>query len=82
MNFFSQVGIALTCVGASSILESPYPDAVGSILIGTLLGVVAGFIIRTNAAHLVGRSLPPRVTDDIVSRLKKDPVILCVQPFF
>ncbi|VDK74587.1 unnamed protein product [Cylicostephanus goldi] len=42
------------------------------------LGTVASFIIRTNAAHLVGRSLPQRITDDIVCRLNNDPVIRSV----
>ncbi|KAJ1366130.1 hypothetical protein KIN20_026727 [Parelaphostrongylus tenuis] len=41
-------------------------------------GTVASFIIRTNAAHLVGRSLPKRITDDIVCRLNNDPVIRSV----
>ncbi|VDM63270.1 unnamed protein product [Angiostrongylus costaricensis] len=72
------VGIALCAVSLSSLLESPIPDSIGSILIGCLLGTVASFIIRTNAAHLVGRSLPKRITDDIVCRLNNDPVIRSV----
>ncbi|KAK6025209.1 cation diffusion facilitator family transporter [Ostertagia ostertagi] len=72
------VAIALCAVSLSSILASPIPDSVGSIMIGCLLGTVASFIIRTNAAHLVGRSLPKRITDDIVCRLNNDPVIRSV----
>lgn len=49
------VGIALLCVSLSSYLQSPIPDAVGSILIGGLLGCVAVFIIRSNTTHLVGQ---------------------------
>ncbi|KAL6728507.1 hypothetical protein Aduo_010277 [Ancylostoma duodenale] len=74
----SGVAIALCAVSLSSLLDSPIPDSVGSILIGCLLGTVASFIIRTNAAHLVGRSLPKRITDDIVCRLSNDPVIRSV----
>lgn len=74
----SGVVVALTAVSLSSILNSPIPDACGSIVIGVLLGTVASFIIRTNAAHLVGRSLPKRITDDIVCRLQNDPVIRSV----
>ncbi|CEF67587.1 Zinc transporter 9 [Strongyloides ratti] len=70
--------IALSSVTLSHVLESPIPDCCGSILIGTLLGVVASFIIRTNAHHLVGRSLPTRITDDIVARLNNDPVVRAV----
>ena len=60
------VAIALGAVTTSSLLNSSIPDCIGSIAIGVLLGTVATFIIRTNAAHLVGRSLPKHVTDDIV----------------
>ncbi|PAV56556.1 hypothetical protein WR25_23857 [Diploscapter pachys] len=74
----SGVIVALTAVTLSSVLNSPIPDCCGSIVIGMLLGTVASFIIRTNAAHLVGRSLPKRITDDIVCRLHNDPVIRSV----
>uniref|UniRef100_A0A0N5A6Z6 Proton-coupled zinc antiporter SLC30A9, mitochondrial n=1 Tax=Parastrongyloides trichosuri TaxID=131310 RepID=A0A0N5A6Z6_PARTI len=72
------VMIALSSITLSQILDSPIPDCCGSILIGTLLGTVATFIIRTNAHHLVGRSLPTRITDDIVARLSNDPVVRAV----
>uniref|UniRef100_A0AC35GIX8 Proton-coupled zinc antiporter SLC30A9, mitochondrial n=1 Tax=Panagrolaimus sp. PS1159 TaxID=55785 RepID=A0AC35GIX8_9BILA len=74
----SGVIVALTAVSLSSIFESSIPDCVGSIVIGGLLGTVATFIIRTNASHLVGRSLPKRITDDIVCRLEHDPMIRSV----
>ncbi|CAJ0568322.1 unnamed protein product, partial [Mesorhabditis spiculigera] len=74
----SGVLIALGSVTLSSYLDSPIPDACGSVLIGCLLGTVASFIIRSNAQHLVGRSLPQRITDDIVARLNNDPAIRSV----
>ncbi|GMT20181.1 hypothetical protein PFISCL1PPCAC_11478, partial [Pristionchus fissidentatus] len=74
----SGVGIAMCAISLSSLLDSPIPDSVGSIMIGALLGTVAMFIIRTNAAHLVGRSLPDRITNDIVARLSNDPVVRSV----
>uniref|UniRef100_T1JLQ2 Cation efflux protein transmembrane domain-containing protein n=1 Tax=Strigamia maritima TaxID=126957 RepID=T1JLQ2_STRMM len=49
------VSIAAICMGLSSLYESTIPDAVGSILIGGLLGVVAAVIINTNTTALVGR---------------------------
>uniref|UniRef100_A0A914RR78 Uncharacterized protein n=1 Tax=Parascaris equorum TaxID=6256 RepID=A0A914RR78_PAREQ len=49
--------------------------ALSAVSLSCLLGTVASFIIRTNAAHLVGRSLPKRITDDIVCRLENDPMI-------
>uniref|UniRef100_A0A7E4UMI3 Solute carrier family 30 member 9 n=1 Tax=Panagrellus redivivus TaxID=6233 RepID=A0A7E4UMI3_PANRE len=72
------VMVALSAISLSSILDSPIPDSVGSIVIGMLLGTVSTFIIRTNASHLVGRSLPKRITDDIVCRLENDPMIRSV----
>ncbi|CAD5222636.1 unnamed protein product [Bursaphelenchus xylophilus] len=70
--------IATSAVATSSLLNSTIPDSIGSILIGCLLGTVSSFIIRTNATHLVGRSLPKRITDDIVCQLENDPVIRSV----
>jgi len=72
------VCVAFTAISLSSFLNSSIPDCIGSIVIGGLLGTVATFIIRTNASHLVGRSLPKRITDDIVCRLENDPMIRSV----
>ena len=45
-------------MGLSFHLNSPIPDSVGCILIGGLLGGVAAFMMKTNSAALVGRSIP------------------------
>lgn len=71
----SGVLIALAAVSASSFFETSVYDCCGSIAIGLLLGGAASFIIRSNADHLVGRSLPKRITDDIIIKLLNDPVI-------
>lgn len=47
--------VAGSCMGLSTLTGSPYPDAVGSLLIGGILGVVAFFIIHSNTNALVGR---------------------------
>lgn len=70
--------IAFSAISLSTFLQSSIPDCIGSVLIGGLLGTVATFIIRNNAAHLVGRSLPKRITDDIICRLENDPMIRSV----
>lgn len=49
------VGVAAICMGLSSYLQTPIPDAIGSLLVGIILGTVASFIIFTNTAALVGR---------------------------
>ena len=45
-------------MATASHFNSPIPDAVGSLLVGTILGAVASFIIYSNSAALVGRSIP------------------------
>lgn len=49
------VTVAASCMAVSSFLDSTIPDAIGSILIGCILGSVASFIIYSNVAALVGR---------------------------
>ncbi|VDK35445.1 unnamed protein product [Gongylonema pulchrum] len=71
--FIAASSIFLSCLWKTSV-----PDSVGSILIGTLLGSVAAFIIRHNAMHLAGKSVPQSVINDIVSRLRHDSIIKSV----
>lgn len=52
------VVIAASCMGLSHYTGSHVPDAVGSLLIGGLLGSVASFMIYSNSGALVGRSIP------------------------
>lgn len=47
--------IAMTMLAATWKVNNHVPDAVGAIVIGLLLGMVALFLIVTNAAALVGR---------------------------
>lgn len=49
------VAVAAVCMGLSSVLQNPVPDAIGSLLVGGILGGVASFIIYSNVAALVGR---------------------------
>lgn len=49
------VTVAATAMGLSVYLQSPIPDAIGSLIIGGILGGVASFIIYSNTAALVGR---------------------------
>ena len=51
------VCVAGTAMGLSLYLQSPIPDAIGSLVIGCILGGVASFIIYSNTAALVGRSV-------------------------
>lgn len=51
----TSVAVAATCMGLTSFTGLPVFDAVGSLLVGGILGAVASFIIYTNAAALVGK---------------------------
>lgn len=61
------VTIAGSCMAVASHWNSSIPDAVGSLLVGGLLGAVASFIIYTNSAALVGRSIPLSTTRPLLS---------------
>lgn len=52
------VVVAGSCMALASYINSPIPDAVGSLLVGGILGAVASFIIYSNSVALVGRSIP------------------------
>lgn len=51
----ASVALAAGCMGLSLLTGSSVPDAVGSLLVGCMLGGVASFIISSNVQALVGR---------------------------
>jgi len=66
------VVIAASCMGLSYSTGSHIPDAVGSLLIGGLLGSVATFMIYSNSGALVGRSIPLDRLKEINRELEGD----------
>ena len=50
-------------------------DAVGSITIGALLGVIAIILIRKNRQYLIGMNIPEDMKDRIIEILEADPSI-------
>lgn len=54
-------------------------DAVGSLLVGVLLGVVALILIDRNRVFLTGESGSPRIHDALVARLNDFPEIASVR---
>lgn len=59
-------------MGLTSYLENPVFDAFGSLLVGGLLGGVASFIIYSNVAALIGRSISQEHLDKINAELEAD----------
>ncbi|OQV20539.1 Zinc transporter 9 [Hypsibius exemplaris] len=72
------VAIAATSMGLSTYYNSPLPDCIGSLCIGTLLGAVASFIIYTNTVALVGRSIPIALQQQMTQVLESDVLVRSV----
>lgn len=71
------VGIVIATAGiaAHQITGSSVPDAVGSILVGVLLGVVAIVLIDRNRRFLVGQVADPQVRAAVLRELQADPAV-------
>jgi cation diffusion facilitator family transporter len=67
--------IAAAGLGAHQLTGSPTPDAVGSILVGLLLGVVAIVLINSNRRFLVGEEADPRVRSAAIRALLEMPEV-------
>lgn len=72
------VTVAATFMGLTSYFNTPIYDAVGSLIVGGLLGVVASFIIYTNSGALVGRSIPTRKLENMNKCLEDDVMVRAI----
>jgi cation diffusion facilitator family transporter len=61
--------IAAVGLGAHQATGSATPDAIGSILVGLLLAVVASFLINRNRQFLVGEEADGRVRAAVIAEL-------------
>lgn len=64
--------IAALGVGLHQLTGSVVPDALGSIAVGALLGVVAVILIDRNRRFLVGVQIPARIREQLLGELLKD----------
>ena len=67
--------IATAGLGLHQLTGSPVPDAVGSILIGALLAVVAVDLINRNRRFLIGQEADPRVRKAAIQALLAAPEV-------
>lgn len=71
------IGLVIAFAGilAHQLTGSAVPDAVGSILVGVLLAVVAILLIRQNRRFLVGVAVDPELRAAALGRLLEHPAI-------
>ena len=71
------IGLLIAAAGlaAHELTGSPIPDAVGSILVGVLLGVVAIALINRNRRFLVGQEADPEVRAAAIQALMDLPEV-------
>jgi divalent metal cation (Fe/Co/Zn/Cd) transporter len=71
------VGLAIAATGlaAHQVTGSSVPDAVGSILVGLLLSVIAGILFNRNRQFLVGEEAAPRVRAAVIRALLAMPQV-------
>ncbi|KAL8558967.1 hypothetical protein ACOMHN_028279 [Nucella lapillus] len=69
------VGVAGVCMTLTQYVGSTLPDALGSCAIGSILGLVASYVIYTNTSTLVGKSIPFPVRQGISEELEGDRMI-------
>ncbi len=69
------VVLAAIAVGLSHYTHSPYWDAIGSLLIGALLGGVAFVLMQRNRALLIGQSIGKAELERMNKIFENDPVV-------
>lgn len=69
------VVIAALAIGLSYLSQSPVWDAVGSLMIGVMLAIVAVALIVKNKSYLIGRAIPEELREEIIKFLVADPMI-------
>ena len=67
--------IALVAILLAQVTGQAYWDAVGSITIGVLLGVIAIWLIFRNTQLLVGASIPPRIRQQVEQIINSNPAV-------
>ena len=69
------VVVAAICIGLSIWLGSPVPDAVGSIIIGLMMGVMAILLVNRNRELLLGEAPDPELVARISDVISAQPEV-------
>lgn len=75
------VSVAFFSILLTKYTGNPYWDAVGSIIIAIMLGVMAIVLININRGFLIRKSIPKEVEERVVEILESDPAIEKVLDF-
>ena len=67
--------IALGAILMAQVTGHAYWDAIGSITIGLLLGVIAIWLIFRNTQLLVGASIPPKIRQQVMRIINDNPAV-------
>ncbi len=73
--------VAFVSILLTEVTGDYYWDAIGSITIGLMLGVMAIILINKNRALLIEKSIPEEVRERIIEILEEDPAIEKVMDF-
>lgn len=71
------IGLVVAAVGVflHQVTGDPVYDAIGSIVVGLLLGVVAVLLINQNRRFITGQESDPRLRELTIERLKQLPAV-------
>ena len=75
------VMVALASIFLAVVTGHAYWDAIGSIIIGALLGIVAIMLIAKNRTHLIRENIPEDMKERVIEILTADPAIEKVLDF-
>ena len=67
--------IAMIAIIMAQVTGHAYWDAIGSITIGVLLGLIAVWLIYRNTQLLVGSSIPPKIRDQVRRIIDANPAV-------
>lgn len=75
------LAVAFASIIATKFTGNPIWDAIGSIIIGALLAIMAIILININRSFLMRKSIPEEIEERVIEILESDPAIEKVLDF-